>query len=561
MKEVIASVLHKALKKEGIEMKEEKIGKLLEIPPSSEFGDYAFPCFSFSEKLKQAPNEIAINIRGHLGASAEGLADIQTKGPYINFFLDREKIARDLIKEISEKRENYGSMDIGKGKKALIEHTSINPNASPHVGRARNAIIGDSLVRILKFLNYKTEVHYYVNDVSKQIAMLVAANAEKLKFSGMLKSYVKISGKVDKSKKLENEVFNLLYRFEGGDKEVVKKFRRISETCVKGQAEIFSGMGIHYDYFDYESSYIPKSKQILSELEKTGKLFRDEAGRLVLNQKGTSVEKSMKSPVLVLTRNDGTGLYPLRDIAYTIDKIKTAPKENIIILGEDQKLYFQQVSEALKLLNFSAPKAVHYSFILLNDKGKSKKMSTRKGDVVLLERFLGDAISKAKKEIAKRKTKGSADKIGIGAVKYAILKNSPNKSILFNLGDALNFEGDSGAYILYSYARASSIIKKARKKLEKHFAIDRKLELHEFELVRKMLQFREVVLSSYINMNPSLIANYSYQLAQLFNEFYHACPVINSEENETFRLYLVDAFRIVLKNSLHLLGIETMEEM
>lgn len=557
MKEIIAKLLKKALSEKDIELTEKEIETLIEIPPSSELGDYAFPCFSLKEKLKENPSQIAAEIKKKI-SSSEDFESVQSTGPYINFFLNKEKIAKDLIREVLDKKEKFGSSDIGKGKKALIEHTSINPNASPHVGRARNAIIGDSLVKILKFLNYKTEVHYYVNDVSKQIAMLVLANADKLKFENMLKKYIEISKKVSKSKKLEKKVFDLLYKFEEGDKEIVRKFRKITETCVKGQAKIISELGIKYDYFDYESDYVQSSRKILSELKKSQKLFKDKEGRLVLNQENTSVQNKMKSPFLVLTRSDGTGLYPVRDIAYTIYKL-TRAKKNLIVLGEDQKLYFQQLSEALKLLHYPSPEVIHYSFILLRENGKSKRMSTREGDIVLLEDLLKEAVSRAQKEISERKTKGNPKVIGVGAIKYSILKNHSNKSILFDLEDALNFEGDSGAYILYSYARASSIIKKAKKKLKKEFDINR-LEKAEFELIKKLLQFKDIVLNSYNSMNPSVIANYSYQLSQLFNEFYHSCPVINSA-NENFRLLLVDAFRQVLKNSLYLLGIETIEEM
>jgi len=556
MKEAVIRVLKKVLVKNRINLKDEEIENLVETPPSSELGDFAFPCFVLAEKLKKNPVQIAMELRKDIDESE--FEDVQSSGAYLNFFVDRKKFAGQLIKQILEKKEKFGSFDIGHGKKALVEHTSINPNASPHVGRARNAVIGDSIVRILNFLNYKTEIHYYVNDVSKQIAMLVLGKADKLKFGAMLKKYMDISKKVEKSKELEKKIFSLLYQFESGDKSVVKRFNKITQTCVKGQAKVLSDLGIHYDYFDYESSYLEKAKKILSMLGKTGKLFKDEAGRFVLNQEGTSVENKMKAPFLVLTRNDGTGLYPLRDIAYTADKMQMAEK-NVIILGEDQKLYFQQISEALKLLGFSSPEVIHYSFILVKEKAKAKKMSTRKGEGVLLEDFIKEAFSKAKKEIAKRKTKGDAKKVGMSAVKYAILKNSANKSILFNLDDALNFEGDTGPYILYTYARASSILRKAKKKTPENPEI-KKLEDKEIELTKKLSQFSEIILNAYKNYNPSLIANYSYQLAQIFNEFYHSCPVIGSE-NEGFRLNLVRAFRQVLKNSLFLLGIDAVERM
>ena len=575
MKQEIAGLLRKALKEKDVDLKEEEILGLLETPPSPDLGDYSFPCFFLSRKLKELPHEIALEIRENIGTPPKDFEDIQTAGGYVNFFLNRKNLAKNLINEILKQKDKFGSVNIGKGKKALIEHTSINPNSSPHVGRARNALIGDSIVRIFSFLNFRPEVHYYVNNVSKQIAMLVLADADKLKFKDMLKEYMKISKKVENSKKLEKQVFILLNKFEQGDKETVKKFNKITKTCVRGQEKILSELGIKYDVFDYESEYIKKSKKLLLDLKKSKKLHKDRKGRFYLDQKSTLIRKKMKSPVLVLTRNDGTGLYPLRDIVYTIKKMQTSEK-NIVVLGEDQKLYFLQIKEALKILGIEAPEVVHYSFVLLNEKGKSKKMSTRKGDVVLLEDFLKTAFDKAKKGVAKRKSKGNPKAISIAAVKYSILRNAPNKSILFHLENALKFEGNTGPYILYSYARASSILRKSKisilsrgelrtkrksknKSDKTNFQVS-DLNKNEINLVKKLSQFQEVVLNSYKNLNPSLIANYSYELAQIFNEFYHSCNVIGSEQ-ELFRLALVNSFRQVLKNALLLLGIDVIERM
>lgn len=556
MRELIAKLLKKALEEKGVKISEKEIEDYVETPPSSEMGDYAFPCFFLAEKLKENPAQIALEIRKEIGDASLDFDDIQTSGSYVNFFINRKKFVLDAVRKILSEKEKFGSSKFGDKEKVLIEHTSINPNASPHVGRARNAIIGDSLVRIFRFLGFKPDVHYYVNDISKQIAMLVLAGADKLKFRDMLKKYIQISKKVEKSKKLEKEVFELLKKFEQNDRETVKKFRKIADTCIEGQKKILSELGIKYDRFDYESDFLSRSHELLDKLKQKGKLHKDKEKRLYLNQKGTSVDKKMKSPVLVLTRSDGTGLYPLRDIAYTLYKMEKS-KNNIVILGEDQKLYFQQLKEALKLLDSDSPIVVHYSFVLLNKKGKSKKMATRKGDVVLLEDFLEEAIKKAEEEISKRKTKGNPKLVGIGAVKYKILKNSPNKIILFNFDEALNFEGDTGPYLQYSYARASSILRKTKVKGDLKV---NELGSKEIDLVKKLSGFPEVVLNAYKNLNPSLIANYSYQLAQAFNEFYHACPVIGSKQ-ESFRIALVEAFTRVLKNSLNLLGMEVMERM
>ena len=196
MKKIIVDLIKDVLKKQRVEMSEEEIASFIEIPQNYEKGDYAFPCFYLANKLKMSPNEIACELRKDIKKIPDGLEDITAEGAYLNFFVDRKELTRNLMENILSLGERYGSGNIGEGKNALIEHTSINPNASPHVGRTRNALIGDSLVRIFKFLNYKPEVHYYVNDVSKQIAMLVVAKAEKLKFENMLEKYIKIAVRI-----------------------------------------------------------------------------------------------------------------------------------------------------------------------------------------------------------------------------------------------------------------------------------------------------------------------------------------------------------------------------
>ena len=373
------------------------------------------------------------------------------------------------------------------------------------------------------------------------------------KFGDLLKKYVKISKKLKEKPELEKEIFELLHRFEHGDKKTTALFKKIVDTAVKGQKELFSKVGINFDYFDYESKYIDEGKHVLEELEKTGLLFRDEYGRTDLDLKSTELTKKMKSPVVVLTRNDGTGLYILRDIAYTIDKGKKG--RNIIVLGEDQKLYFEQLCEILRLLKKPCPEVVHYSFVLLKGIGK---MSTRRGEIVLLEEFLDYARKKAEKEIKKRKTKGDPSKVAIAAVKYAMLRNENNKNITFDLDESLKFEGNTGPYLQYSYARASSIIRKSKNKSGKIKI--KQLAKQEIELIKKISIFPEIVERAGTSMNPSLVANYSFELSQLFNEFYHGCKVLG-DEHEGFRLKLVDSFRKTLKNALGLLGIDVMEEM
>jgi len=529
--------------------------ELLEKPPNPEMGDYALPCFALAKKYKKNPNQIAEEILKKIKPN-KFIKKIEAKGPYVNFFVNKDVLAEKTLKDIY-KNKKFGKINIGKGKKVVLEHTSINPNASPHVGRARNALIGDSIKRILKYTNFKPEVHYFVNDVGKQIAMLVYASKKNITFDKLLRTYVDINKKIQKNKKLEKEIFSLLHKLENGDRIIRKKFENVVKVCIEGQSKIFNKLGIKYDIYDYESKYLwnDSCRKILKKLERTKRLFKDKDGRLVLDQKDYKL--AMKTPVLVLTRADGTSLYPLRDLAYNVDKIKKG--KNIIVLGEDHKLYFKQIKIALEMLGYGAPDPIHYSFILL----KTGKMSTRKGEVILLEDFMKEAKKKAKKEIKKRNNVKNIDKlaetIGYGAIKYSILKVSNEKNVIFDWDSALNFEGDSAPYIQYANARINSILTKAKVDKKIDFSLFNK---DEISLVNKLADFPNKVEDAYKNYKPYLIANYVYELANMFNEYYHKYPVLKADkEVKKARLLLIYCVKRVISNGLYLLGIEAPDKM
>lgn len=549
----------------------------LEIPKQIEgFGDYAFACFKLARERKKNPNEIAKDLASNLKSRLpKEISKVEAVKGYVNFFLDKDFFIEAVVEQILKEKENYGSLQL-KGN-ALIEHTSINPNASPHVGRVRNAIIGDILARVLKFHGYRTETHYYVNDVSKQMALLVLGSQGKENFDDLLNLYVRMSKEMEDNPETEKQVFEILKKIEDGDKETKAKLNKLVKIAVEGQKKILAELDIFYDSFDYESIYLEKDtlKKILKELEKTKRLRKDIEGRYYLDQSKLrwDFEKEMKSPVLVLTRSDGTGLYPLRDIAYTIDKLKIAPM-NIIVLGEDQKLYFKQLSATLELLGHIAPKVVHYSHILLKTKKGAKKMATRKGEVVLVSDFIKEAVQKAEKEIISRKreeeidSKKVAKAIGLGAVRYGIAKFELNKEILFDWQEALNFEGNSAPYLQYSYARASSIMKKlaqlskSKSKGKLCKASYQNIDEKEYFLARELAFWPKIAKETLDQLKPNLLCNYSYRLAQTFNDFYESCNVINARDGiKERRLMLVEATRQVLANCLGIIGVPVLEAM
>lgn len=611
----VKKLIEKAL---NTKTEDTKVKRLL--TQQNKFGDYSFACFDIAKKKKKNPKEFAKELAKKIKAlsrktiktktikkpkeqakeqtkkqTKELILDVKAVNGYVNFFVNKSYFFKETLGRIFNEKEKYGSLNL-KGK-ALIEHTSINPNASPHVGRARNAIIGDILSHLLRFHGYKTDVHYYVNDVSKQIALLILGSKGDETFNDLLNLYVGMSREIERNPKLNEKVFKIIEKIESKDPEVIAKLKKLVGICLEGQKEVLEKLGIFYDSFDYESVYVgkDKTKRILKMLKKTGRLKKDIEGREILDESNLhwEFEKEMKSPVLVLTRSDGTGLYVIRDIAYTIDKLKVAPV-NIIVLGEDQKLYFKQLSAALELLGHIPPRVVHYSFVLLKTKKGAKKMSTRRGEVILLSDFIKEAIRKARLEIKKRSRENEIDidmvseAIGIGAVRYSIAKIDPNKMIVFDWAEALNFEGNSAPYLQYSYARASSILKKAEKteaeaeeieegngeieknektrKMNLDFALDIKnfedIKEEEYKLVKELNNFPEFASNALDKLAPHLLCNYAYNLAKAFNDFYEACPVLQEKGSiKERRIELVKSARIVLKIVLDLLGLPAIESM
>ncbi len=529
--------------------------------PSADKGDVALPCFKFAKTLHTSPiaiaNELAKNIND------ENLLKVENVNGFLNFTFKPEFIAQTLLSSLALDSETIAKRNGMQGKTVLIEHTSINPNASPHIGRARNALIADSLVRVFRFLGWKTDVHYFVNDVGKQIAMLVYATKDKpnVTFNELLQIYIDINEKAKTDAEIEKTVFEYLHKFESGDKKVIAEFEKIVSICIKGQTAIFDELGIKWDKFDYESKYIHQhiTDKVLERLKQSPKLFEDKDGRYVLDQRGEDI--GIEEPMLVITRNDKTSLYALRDICYSLDKANSGADRNILVLGEDQKVYFQQISAALRLLGAKPAEVVHYSFVLLPD----GKMSTRQGKVVLLEDFMKEATAKSNTAIQEKRGESDIEKakiVGYGALKYSILKCSPEKNVLFDWNTALNFNGDSSVYSQYNYARIQSILQKANYDYSKpNFQVLKSPE--EIALIKEIARFEDIVLSTYRNLNPSILTNYVYNLTTKFSQFYTTHSILNAENEDIkiARTYLINKTAEAIKNTLNLLGIDTVQSL
>jgi len=557
-KKQIISLLEKPTR-----LKQEEIENLIEIPPSSEFGDYAFPCFVLSKKLKKSPNQIAEDLVKQIKPTKE-IEKIDSSGAYLNFFINKQKLAEKIIKI----NANFGKSNIGKSKKIVIDFSAPNIGKPMHVGHIRSTIIGDSLMRIYDFLSYNAIGINYLGDVGLHIGKIIVAYEiwldkgalKKDPVKELLRLYVKFCSK-EKSEVREgieeemqdnewtNKAKEKVKLLELGDKKAHKIWKEIQKASGKGFDKVYNMLKINFTETTGQSNFLEKGKKIIMNAELNGNAKAEPEG---------AVYVEIGDQKKYILRSNKTGTYMTYDLGAAVERFKKYNFEKMVYITDFRQAdHFKQLFSILKLFGYDwNNKLSHLGFGTV--KFGKEIIATRQGNIILLQDVLDKTIEKAKSEIEKRKTKGDAEKVGVGAVKYIVLKNEPIKDVSFSW-DLLNFEGNTGPYLQYSYARASSIIKKAKNFNKGKPKIDN-LTFHEIELIKQISKFPEVVKKAGIQMNPAIIANYSYDLAKIFSEFYHNCKVIG-ESQEAFRLMLIDSFRTTLHNALHLLGIEVMEEM
>ena len=554
MKEKIAVILEKPTG-----LKKEEILQALEIPKDSALGDCAFPCFSLAKVLKKSPMEIAKSLASNIKST--DFEKIEAVGPYINFFVNRNFLAAEVLKKIQKEGDKYGSSSIGKGKSIVIDMSSPNVAKPFGIGHLRSTIIGNSIAKISTFLGFKVIKINYLGDWGTQFGKLIIGykkfgSPEKLK-KDPIKNLQEWYVQVNKDESLEPEAREWFKKLEEGDKEALKLWKLFREVSLKKFDEIYKLLGIKFEVISGESLY-NKMEKTLDLLKEKGLLKKAQGAEIV-----DLTEYALGA--CLIRKSDGATLYATRDLTAAIERFQDYHFHKMIYeVGSEQKLHFKQVFKVLSLLGFNwAENCIHADHGLYLD-SDGKKFATRKGKTVFMEDVLEETIALAKQEIekreklAKKEIERRAKAIALSAIFYGDLKNYRSNSIIFDIDKFLSFEGDTGPYLLYTYARARSILRKAKYK-KGRYSINELTDL-EKQLINQLSSFPEIAKHAYENLAPNIIANYSFQLAQLFNEFYHKNQVIGSE-NEKFKLALVDSFSQVLKNSLALLGISTLERM
>jgi len=558
----VEQVLNKALDNASYEYNELDAGLDLE---ESEHADISSRvAFSLARTYKKPPEIIAEDILSHLEIPAENtlILNAVAAGPYINFYVNDFFLHKTLQKI----KEGLEPVKEKKGK-IIIEHTSANPDGPLHIGHLRNAIIGDVLMRVLKRAGFDVETHFYVNDMGRQIGVVVWG-AERITFDETKKAdhavadvYIAANRLVEENTEFLKDVEGLMRKYEAGDDAVVRKYEAVVKKCLSGIQASLQRLNILHDLFVWESEFVRGGvvEGVMDELKQRGNIKFD-GSALLLHLEG--IEKE-----LVIQRTDGTSLYTTRDLAYHRWKSNRCDRM-VDVFGKDHELVSQQLAKALQILAVKVPEFVIFAFVSL----PTGSLSTRAGRYIsadeLIEKIEGKAyeeVNKRRKDLDESKKLEIARKVGIGALRYDMVKVSPDKHIVFDFDDALDIEKKGAPFIQYSHARACSILRAAEEKGQSSIqGYDTSLlhEESEIELIKKLSTLGYAIEEASSELKSHLIAKYARELAESFNLFYKDCPVLNAEDElRKARLVLVECAKIVLSNVLDVLGIEAPEEM
>lgn len=550
------------------ELTKEEIAEALEVPKKADMGDYAFPCFRLAKIYRKAPNLIAQDLKEKIDAgSYEIFSKIENVGGYINFFFDKEQFAKQIVDTISE--ENFGSSDIGEGKTICIDYSSPNVAKNFHVGHLRTTIIGNSLYKIYSKLGYHVERINHLGDWGTQFGKLIVAyknwgskeEVEKNGIAELMKIYVKFHQEAEKDDSLNDQAREWFVKMEQGDEEALSIWQWFKDISLIEYKRIYKLLGMDFDHFTGESFYRDKTQGVVDQLNEKNLLVESEGAHIV------PLDDYNMAPCLI-TKKDGSSIYATRDLAALFYRKNTYNFDKCIyVTGLEQKLHFAQVFKVIELLGYDWYKdLVHVPYGLVSMEGG--KLSTRNGNVIYAEEILHESINKIY-EIIEEKNPDLPDKetvarqVGIGAILFNDLYNQRIKDVVFNWDKILNFDGETGPYVQYTYARCASVFRKVGD-VQIPDEIDYSVLTDDvtMNLLKDITRFPGIVKDAADKFEPFMIARFAVSVAQHFNKFYHDCQINVKEENvKMARLKVVQMTMKVIKDALELLGIECPEQM
>lgn len=559
-KQLIAGELAKVIDS----LDQDAILNLLEQPKSSELGDIAFPAFSLAKTERKAPQIIAADIAEKIDTAH--FDKVVATGPYVNFFLSKAEISGQVIKEVIKDGADYGQQNEGNNQNITIDLSSPNIAKPFSVGHLRSTVIGDALSNIFRKIGYNTIKINHLGDWGKQFGLLMVAYkkwgsqeaVEANPIDELLKLYVRINAEIENDPSLDEEGRLWFKKLEDGDPEATELWQWFRDESLTEFNRIYELLGVEFDSLNGEAFYNDKMDEGIQILEEKG---------LLQESKGASIVdlEDFNLPPAMIKKSDGATLYITRDIATAIYRARTYNfVKNVYVVGQEQANHFRQLKAVLKKMGFDwSDDMIHVDFGLVTK--NRQKLSTRKGNIILLEPTLLEAISRAKSQIEAKNPdledkEAVARAVGVGAVKFYDLKTDRRNGYDFDLEAMVSFEGETGPYIQYAYARIQSILRKA------NFHPDAKAtyslnDPESWEIIKLLQDFGRVVKRAADNYEPSLIAKYAISLAQAFNKYYAHTRILDESPERDSRLALSYSTAVVLKEALRLLGVEAPEKM
>ncbi|MCB6407186.1 MULTISPECIES: arginine--tRNA ligase [Streptococcus] len=559
-KQIIASELAKVIDS----LDQDAILNLLEQPKSSDLGDIAFPAFSLAKVERKAPQAIAADIVEKIDTTH--FDKVVATGPYVNFFLNKAEISGQVIKEVVKEGAGYGQQNEGKGENVTIDLSSPNIAKPFSVGHLRSTVIGDALSNIFRKMGYNTIKINHLGDWGKQFGLLMVAYkkwgskeaVEANPIDELLQLYVRINAEIENDPALDDEGRLWFKKLEDGDPEATELWQWFRDESLVEFNRIYELLGVEFDSLNGEAFYNDKMDEGIKILEEKG-LLEESKGASIVNLDDVNL------PPAMIKKSDGATLYITRDIATAMYRARTYNfVKSIYVVGQEQSNHFRQLKAVLKKMGFDwSDDMTHVDFGLVTK--NRQKLSTRKGNIILLEPTLQEAISRAKSQIEDKNPElenkeAVAHAVGVGAVKFYDLKTDRRNGYDFDLEAMVSFEGETGPYIQYAYARIQSILRKA------DFTPDadadyRLNDAESWEIIKLLQDFGRVVKRAADNYEPSLIAKYAISLAQAFNKYYAHTRILDESPERDSRLALSYSTAVVLKEALRLLGVYAPEKM
>ena len=562
----------------AVELNEEQLYSYIEVPKSQENGDYAFPCFKLAKELRKSPMAIAEDIKNNIDIDTNIIEKVEVVSGYLNFYVNKNKIAEIILNEFENTAE-YGKSNIGEGKNIVIDYSAPNIAKPFHIGHLRSTVIGGSLYKIYKYLGYNTIGINHLGDYGTQFGKMIEGytmwkdeyDLEKDPINQMMDIYVRINNLCKEDEEVLNRCRDNFKKLEDGDPYCVELWEKFKDLSLKEFQKVYDLLGSQFDSWNGEAFYSDKMPEVIDILNKTGKLQESQGAKIIDLE-----DKGINTPIIIKKSNDST-TYATRDLAAILYRARTYDFDKALyVTSYEQVLHFKQVFETAKLLGLDEKytnglEHVSFGMVLL----PTGKMSTREGTVVKLEDLLNEAIERAQKVIEDKNPELEnkeeiAKKVGIGAVIFNDLSNNRIKDEVFEWDAILNFQGETGPYVQYTFVRTKSIIEKAGYSFEemekgnmlKNVVTEHLLDSDSQNILKLIYNFEDVLKQVTDKNEPSILSRYLIDLAKAYSAFYNSNKVIVDDEDvKNARIFLTYITGKILKIGAGLLGIQMPDKM